>query len=89
MSSYGTNTIGMFVAELPAVRTGGQAVPRKRGFTPLRLYGALEPWFDTTWRPGEIQLTNEAAFARLTNIRCRRAAGGLRETGERPEARIG
>ena len=22
----------------------------------LRLYGALEPWFDQTWRPGEIEL---------------------------------
>jgi hypothetical protein len=21
----------------------------------MRLYGALEPWFDKTWRPGEIQ----------------------------------
>jgi hypothetical protein len=24
--------------------------------TILRLYGALEPWFDKTWRPGEIEL---------------------------------
>lgn len=22
----------------------------------LRLYGPLEPWFDGTWRPGEIEL---------------------------------
>jgi len=22
----------------------------------LRMYGALEPWFDQTWRPGEIEL---------------------------------
>jgi hypothetical protein len=22
----------------------------------LRLYGPLEPWFDQTWRPGEIEL---------------------------------
>jgi hypothetical protein len=22
----------------------------------LRLYGPLEPWFDKTWRPGEIEL---------------------------------
>jgi hypothetical protein len=29
-------------------------------FTILRLYGALEPWFDKTWRPGEIELVTEA-----------------------------
>jgi hypothetical protein len=22
----------------------------------LRLYGPLEPWFDKTWKPGEIEL---------------------------------
>jgi hypothetical protein len=22
----------------------------------LRLYGPLEPWFEKTWRPGEIEL---------------------------------
>lgn len=26
------------------------------GFTILRLYGPLEPWFKKTWRPGEIEL---------------------------------
>lgn len=33
-----------------------QTVPGKGWFTMLRLYGALEPWFDKTWRPGEIKL---------------------------------
>jgi hypothetical protein len=33
-----------------------QTVPGKGWFTLLRLYGALEPWFDNTWRPGEINL---------------------------------
>jgi len=33
-----------------------QTVPSKGWFTLLRLYGALEPWFDKTWRPGEIEL---------------------------------
>ncbi|HZO25555.1 MAG TPA: DUF1254 domain-containing protein [Chloroflexota bacterium] len=33
-----------------------QTVPGKGWFTLLRLYGALEPWFDKTWRPGEIEL---------------------------------
>jgi hypothetical protein len=33
-----------------------QTEPNKGWFTLLRLYGALEPWFDKTWRPGEIEL---------------------------------
>jgi hypothetical protein len=33
-----------------------QTRPGKGWFTILRLYGALEPWFDKTWRPGEIEL---------------------------------
>ncbi len=31
-----------------------QTVPGKGWFTLLRLYGPLDPWFDKTWRPGEI-----------------------------------
>ncbi|UZE96357.1 DUF1254 domain-containing protein [Alkalimarinus alittae] len=33
-----------------------QTVPKKGWYTLLRLYGPLEPWFDKTWRPGEIEL---------------------------------
>ena len=33
-----------------------QTVPGKGWFIALRLYGPLEPWFDKTWRPGEIEL---------------------------------
>jgi hypothetical protein len=33
-----------------------ETMPGKAWFTILRLYGALEPWFDKTWRPGEIEL---------------------------------
>ena len=33
-----------------------QTVPGKSWFVILRLYGPLEPWFDKTWRPGEIEL---------------------------------
>ncbi|QJF50613.1 DUF1254 domain-containing protein [Roseobacter ponti] len=33
-----------------------QTVPGKGWNTILRLYGPLEPWFDQTWRPGEITL---------------------------------
>jgi hypothetical protein len=32
-----------------------QTVPGTSWFTILRLYGPLEPWFDKTWRPGEIE----------------------------------
>jgi len=33
-----------------------QTVPGKGWFVILRLYGPLEPWFDKSWRPGEIEL---------------------------------
>lgn len=33
-----------------------QTVPGKGWWTVLRLYAPLEPWFDKTWRPGEIQV---------------------------------
>lgn len=33
-----------------------QTVPGKGWFLLLRLYGPLEPWFDQTWRPGDIEL---------------------------------
>jgi hypothetical protein len=33
-----------------------QTVPGKGWNTILRLYSPLEPWFDRTWRPGEIEL---------------------------------
>lgn len=33
-----------------------QTIPGKGWFMILRLYGPLEPWFDQTWRPGEIEL---------------------------------
>jgi hypothetical protein len=32
-----------------------QTIPGKGWFTMLRLYGPLEPWFDKTWKPGEIE----------------------------------
>ena len=31
-------------------------VPGKSWLTYLRLYGPLDPWFDKTWRPGEVEL---------------------------------
>jgi hypothetical protein len=30
-------------------------VPNKGWFATFRLYGPLEPWFDKTWKPGEIE----------------------------------
>lgn len=33
-----------------------QTVPGKGWNTLLRLYGPLQPWFDKTWKPGEIEL---------------------------------
>jgi hypothetical protein len=32
-----------------------QTAPGTSWNTILRLYGPLEPWFDKTWRPGEIE----------------------------------
>jgi hypothetical protein len=32
-----------------------QTLPGKGWFVALRLYGPLEPWFDKTWQPGEIE----------------------------------
>jgi hypothetical protein len=33
-----------------------QTIPGQTWFTLLRLYGPLKPWFNQTWRPGEIEL---------------------------------
>jgi hypothetical protein len=33
-----------------------QTIPGKGWYATLRLYGPLEPWFDKSWRPGEIEL---------------------------------
>ena len=35
-----------------------QTLPGKGWFMILRLYGPLEPWFEKTWRPGEITPVN-------------------------------
>ena len=32
-----------------------QTIPGKGWWVCIRLYGPLEPWFDKTWRPGEIE----------------------------------
>jgi len=35
-----------------------QTIPGKGWWVALRLYGPLEPWFDKTWRPGEIEVVD-------------------------------
>ncbi|MGB6648080.1 MAG: DUF1254 domain-containing protein [Bacteroidota bacterium] len=35
-----------------------QTVPGKGWHSLFRLYGPLEPWFDKTWRPGEVELVD-------------------------------
>lgn len=60
-STLATNADGSvdlyFGPEAPAGKESNwiQTVPGKGWFTLLRLYGPLEPWFEKTWRPGEIE----------------------------------
>jgi hypothetical protein len=46
-----------FGAKAPADKEANwtQTVPAKGWHAILWLYGPLEPWFDKTWRPGEIE----------------------------------
>ena len=34
----------------------GPTIPGKGLWITMRLYGPLEPWFDQSWRPREIEL---------------------------------
>jgi hypothetical protein len=45
-------------SEAPAGKKANwtQTVPGKAWFVVLRLYSPTEPWYDKTWRPGEIEL---------------------------------
>lgn len=47
-----------FGPKAPAGKDGNwiQTIPGRGWNIILRLYGPLEPWFDKTWRPGEIEL---------------------------------
>jgi hypothetical protein len=47
-----------FGPKAPAGKQGNwlQTVPEKGWNVIFRLYGPLQPWFDKTWRPGEIEL---------------------------------
>ena len=35
-----------------------ETIPGKSYWLGYRMYGPLEPWFDKTWRPGEVELVN-------------------------------
>jgi hypothetical protein len=57
--NYGDGSVDIYFGpKAPAGKEKNwiQTVPGKGWFTGLRLYGPLEPWFDQTWRPGEIEL---------------------------------
>lgn len=47
-----------FGPDRPAENVGNwiQTRPGKTWFAIIRLYGPLEPWFEKTWRPGEVEL---------------------------------
>src|SRR5271165_2233950 len=53
----GSNDI-YFGPKAPQGKEGNwvQTVPGKGWFIILRLYGPLEPWFDKTWQPREVEL---------------------------------
>ncbi len=44
-----------------------QTVPGQGWNVVLRMYGALEPWFDKTWRPGEVELLPSTTSAITRN----------------------
>lgn len=46
-----------FGPKVPAAKEANwiATVPGKGWFPILRLYGPLEPWFDKSWRPGEVE----------------------------------
>jgi hypothetical protein len=47
-----------FAPKAPAGEEGNwiQTMPGKGWNVLLRLYGPLEPWFDESWKPGDIEL---------------------------------
>ena len=68
-----------------------QTVPGKGWSVILRLYGPLEPWFDKTWRPGEIERLDDVPPVAATGTRPRMATDipTAITTPDRVETRIG
>jgi len=54
----GSTTVYFGPKQPPGIKRGNwiQTMPGKGWFTILRLYSPLEPFFDKSWRPGEIEL---------------------------------
>lgn len=59
-NSDGSTTVYFGPEQPDGVARGNwiQTIPGKSWFVWLRLYGPLEPFFDKTWRPGEIEKVN-------------------------------
>jgi hypothetical protein len=68
-----------------------QTVPGKGWSVILRLYGPLEPWFDKTWQPGEIERLDDIPAVAATEARPRMATDipAPITTPDRVETRIG
>jgi hypothetical protein len=56
----GSTTVYFSPTQPPSVKRGNwiQTVPGKGWWTVLRLYSPLEPFFDKSWRPSEIELVS-------------------------------
>jgi hypothetical protein len=68
-----------------------QTIPGKGWTVILRLYGPLEPWFDKTWQPGEIERLDDIPPIAATGERPRMATDipASITTPDRVETRIG
>ena len=57
LNEDGSTTI-WFAPEAPEGQEANwvQTIPGKSWFTALRMYGPLQPWFDQSWKPGDIEL---------------------------------
>lgn len=68
-----------------------QTVPGKGWSVLLRLYGPLEPWFDKTWQPGEIERLDDIPAVAATDTKPKMATDIPRSitTPDRVETRIG
>ena len=62
----GSTTIFFAPIEPPGVKRGNwiQTMPEKGWFTILRLYSPLEPFFDKSWRPSEIEEVRDGVGGR-------------------------
>ena len=56
----GSTTVYFAPTQPAGVKRGNwiQTDPKKGWWTILRLYSPLQPFFDKTWRPGDIELVN-------------------------------